>query len=198
MSNTSAKKLRPIVLWGSEDALANWIGFIIIAVGAYSVLSGAFDFSAATFSTWCNGTNLSEQFNAVLFTKLARTYIVLAVLFTIGAALKKENPFRFLTAFPALFILAILVRVISAEYTFNRYLEWAFFALILDIYYIKHARSSLMAETCSPYGILHQNRAYKSIQNILIGFIAFAVAVFFATFIRKIFPDTEYCSLSHE
>ena len=30
-------------------------------------------------------------------------------------------------------MLAILVRVISAEYTFNRYLEWAFFALILGL-----------------------------------------------------------------
>ena len=133
MSNTSANKLRPSVLWGSEDALANWIGFIIIAVGAYSVLSGTFDFTAATFSTGGNGTNISEQFNTALFTKLARTYIVLAVLFTIGAALKKENPFRFLAAFTALFILAILVRVISAEYTFNRYLEWAFFALIVGL-----------------------------------------------------------------
>lgn len=120
-------------LWRSEDALANWIGFIIIAVGAYSVLTGAFDFSGATFSTWGNGKSLADQFNTGLYTKLLRTYLVLAVLFTIGAALKKENPIKFLAAFTVLFALAVIVRIISAEYTFNRYLEWAFFALLLGL-----------------------------------------------------------------
>ncbi len=32
-----------------------------------------------------------------------------------------------------LFVLAILVRFISAEYTFNRYLEWAFFAIAVGL-----------------------------------------------------------------
>ncbi len=133
MSNTDTKKFRLSSLWSSEDALANWIGFLIIAIGAYSVLSGEFDFSAATFSTWGNGKNFSEQLNAGLFAKLIRTYFVLGFLFMVGTILKKESQFKFLIAFTALFVLAILVRVISAEYTFNRYLEWAFFALILGL-----------------------------------------------------------------
>ena len=32
-----------------------------------------------------------------------------------------------------LFLLAVLVRFISAEYTLNRYLEWAFFAILIGI-----------------------------------------------------------------
>ncbi|MBQ7545154.1 MAG: hypothetical protein IJT02_09470 [Synergistaceae bacterium] len=65
----SGTKFKLSSLWSSEDGLANWIGFIIIAVGAYSVLTGAFDFSAATFSTWGNGKSLSEQFTSGLYTK---------------------------------------------------------------------------------------------------------------------------------
>ena len=38
-------------LWKKEDWLAVWIGFIIIAIGAIAVITGAFDFSAAKFST---------------------------------------------------------------------------------------------------------------------------------------------------
>ena len=33
-------------LWKEEDWLAIWIGFIVIAIGSISVLTGAFDFSA--------------------------------------------------------------------------------------------------------------------------------------------------------
>lgn len=133
LSDTRQKNLGIRTLWGSEDALANWIGFIIIAIGAYSVLTGAFDFTAAGFSTWGNGKNILDQLNNDLLVKLLRTYLVLAVLFTAGAWLKRENPIKFLLAFTALFILAIIVRVISAEYTFNRYLEWAFFALLVGL-----------------------------------------------------------------
>ena len=39
-------------LWRTEDWLAVWIGFIIIALGCMSVLTGAFDFSAFNFKTW--------------------------------------------------------------------------------------------------------------------------------------------------
>lgn len=133
LSDIEQKKFRIGSLFSSEDALANWIGFLIIAVGAFSVLTGDFDFGAANFSTWGNGINLFAQLNNDLLTKLIRTYLVLAVLFTAGAYLKKENPFKFLAAFTVLFILSVLVRVISAEYTFNRYLEWAFFALLIGL-----------------------------------------------------------------
>ena len=120
-------------LWGSEDALAIWIGFILIVVAAIAVLTGGFSFNALNFSTWGNGTSLLEQINGAFFGKLILTYAVLAILFTAGARPKGENPVKFLIAFSALFGLSFLVRLISAEYTFNRYLEWAFFALLVGL-----------------------------------------------------------------
>ena len=39
-------------LWKTEDWLACWLGFIIIAIGAIAVLTKAFDFSALKFGTW--------------------------------------------------------------------------------------------------------------------------------------------------
>lgn len=120
-------------LWKKEDWLAVWIGFIIIALGAAGVLTGAFDFSAAKFSTWGNGVSLLEQVNAGLIGKLVLTAAVLGVLFTAGVALKGGSVKKYIPAFLGLFLLAILVRIISAEYTMNRYLEWAFFSIAVGL-----------------------------------------------------------------
>ena len=46
---TSENKLSK--LWKTEDWLACWLGFIIIAIGAMAVLTKTFDFSALKFST---------------------------------------------------------------------------------------------------------------------------------------------------
>ena len=51
-------------LWKKEDWLAVWIGFVVIIVGAVGVLTGAYDFSAAKFGTWGNGTSLLQQLTA--------------------------------------------------------------------------------------------------------------------------------------
>ena len=48
-------------LWKTEDWLAVWIGFIIISAGIVSVLTGAFDFSAAKFSTWHLWEDVAEK-----------------------------------------------------------------------------------------------------------------------------------------
>ena len=48
-------------LWKKEDWLAVWIGFIIISAGAVAVLTGAFDFSAAKFSTWHLWEDVAEK-----------------------------------------------------------------------------------------------------------------------------------------
>ncbi|MCD7777660.1 MAG: putative sulfate exporter family transporter, partial [Clostridiales bacterium] len=120
-------------LINKEDWLAIWIGFIIIAIGAFAVITGSFDFSAAKFSTWGNGTSVLEQLNSEFALKLIRTFVVLAVLFTAGAVLKGQGIKKYLPAFAVLFVLAIIVRFISAQYTMNRYLEWAFWALIVGL-----------------------------------------------------------------
>lgn len=122
-------------LWKLEDWLAIWIGFAVILVTAISVLTGAFDFSAANFSTWgnANGTPLLTQLTGGLVGKLILTGVILGVLFTAGSILQGQSIKKYLPAFLVLYVLAILVRLISAEYTLNRYLEWAFWALIVGL-----------------------------------------------------------------
>ena len=126
-------------LWKKEDWLAVWIGFIIIAAGAVAVLTGAFDISAAKFSTWhlwedvVEKKSLLDQFTGVFWIKLLRTFVVLGVLFTAGVKLQGGKIKEYLPGFAALFVLAVVVRLISAEFTLNRYLEWAFWALIVGL-----------------------------------------------------------------
>ena len=126
-------------LWKKEDWLTVWIGFLIIAVAAVSVITGSFDFSAAKFSTWhlweevAEEKSLFSQFTSVFWIRLLRTFIVLGALFTAGVKLQGVKIKDYLPAFAALFVLAIVVRLISAEFTLNRYLEWAFWALIVGL-----------------------------------------------------------------
>lgn len=126
-------------LWKKEDWLAVWIGVVLIVVAAFAVLTKAFDFSALKFSTWHLWEGVAEkksllgQMDGAFWIKLARTCLVLAFLFAIGIKLQGERVTKFFGAFLGLFILAVIVRIISAEFTFNRYLEWAFWALIVGL-----------------------------------------------------------------
>ncbi len=134
---TTEKKVSK--LWKTEDWLACWLGFIIIAIGAVAVLTKAFDFSALKFSTWHLWENiephkaLASQINGAFWWKLLRTFCVLAVLFGAGVKLQGEKLKKYIPAFVVLFVLAVIVRLISAEFTLNRYLEWAFWALLVGL-----------------------------------------------------------------
>lgn len=128
-----------------EDWLACWAGFIIIILGCVAVLGQAFDVSALKFSTWTLGEHLSEAAAAkvtplgvqmaswVFWRKTLVTVLILGGLFTIGIKLQGESVRKFIPAFIVLFALSFVVRLISAEYTLNRYLEWAFWALIVGL-----------------------------------------------------------------
>ncbi len=132
-------------LWKTEDWLAVWIGFIVIAIGIVAVLTKAFDFSALTFKTWTWGESLTDaqmakvvplcqQFaSGAFWGKMLRTVLVLGILFSCGIALLGEKVKKFIPAFLGVFVLAVIVRLISAEFTLNRYLEWAFWALIVGM-----------------------------------------------------------------
>ena len=128
-------------LWKKEDWLACWIGGIIILIGCVAVLTGWFDFSALKFSTWSLGEKaatkavpLGEQLAQWAFwRKLLVTVVTLCVLFAIGVKCQGEKVSKFIPAFLALFVLAVIVRLVSAEFTLNRYLEWAFWALIIGL-----------------------------------------------------------------
>ena len=126
-------------LYKTEDWLAVWIGFAVIAIACVAVLTGAFDFAAAKFSTWHLWEDVAEkkslltQLGGAFWVKLLRTFLVLGVLFTLGVKLQGGKVKEFIPAFLCLFVLAVVVRLISAEFTLNRYLEWAFWALIVGL-----------------------------------------------------------------
>lgn len=132
-------------LYKTEDWLACHIGFVIIAIACIAVLTGWFDFSALNFKTWNVGEDLTaadaakqvslyDQFTGVaLWKHLAMTLAVLATAFTIGARFLGEKARKFLPAFLGLFVIAFLVRIISAEFTLKHYLEWAFWALLVGL-----------------------------------------------------------------
>ena len=129
----------------TEDWLAVWIGFIVIAIGALAVLTGWFDFSALKFSTWTLGEKLTEGQAAkvvglgaqmgswVFWRKTLVTIVVLGVLFSAGVKLQGGELKKYVPAFLVLFVIAFVVRLISAEFTLNRYLEWAFWALLVGL-----------------------------------------------------------------
>ena len=136
---------QPSKLLHTEDWLSVWIGFILIAVGLVAVLTGAFDFSALKFKTWTWGETLSgaaaskvvplgqQMASGDFWLKLLLTLGVLGLLFTLGIKLLGEKVRKFIPAFIAVFVLSVIVRLISAEFTLNRYLEWAFWALIVGM-----------------------------------------------------------------
>lgn len=133
-------------LYKKEDWLAVWIGLIVIVIAAIAILTGhkdeagalvpSFNFSALNFSKWGPGASAtlgSQLVKSSFWFSLLRTFLVTAGLFSIGAKLKGESLKKYIPAYIALFVLAVLVRLISAEFTLNRYLEWAFFALIVGL-----------------------------------------------------------------
>ncbi len=127
--------------WSKEDWQAIWIGFIIILLACIAVLTKAFDLSAVKFSTWAVGeaaatkaVPLAEQLGSwVFWRKLIVTVLVLGTLFTIGVKLQGESVKKYIPAFLGLFVIALIVRFVSAEFTLNRYLEWAFWALLIGL-----------------------------------------------------------------
>lgn len=134
--NTKAKS----DLLVKEDWQAIWIGFIIIAIATVAVLTKAFDFSAVKFSTWGLGEPnakvgaLGAQLGEWAFwRKTLVTLLTLGVLFAAFVKIQGESLKKYIPAFLGLFVLAFFVRFISAEFTLNRYLEWAFWALLVGL-----------------------------------------------------------------
>jgi len=129
----------------TEDWLSVWIGVIVIALGCVAVLTGWFDFSALSFKTWTAGETLAaadaaktvplgEQLGTWAFwAKSLKTVLILGVLFGAGVKLQGEKLRNFIPAFIALFVIAVIVRMVSAEFTLKRYLEWAFWALLIGL-----------------------------------------------------------------
>lgn len=132
-------------LYTTEDWLSVWIGAIVITLGCVAVLTGWFDFSALSFKTWTVGETLGEKDAAkvvplleqlgswTFWAKCLKTVIILGVLFGAAVKLQGEKLKKFIPAFIALFVIAVVVRMVSAEFTLKRYLEWAFWALLIGL-----------------------------------------------------------------
>ena len=109
--------------WKSDDWMACWIGFIIILIGAVAVLTGWFDFSALKFGTWTLGekaataSSLWSQFTWKFLGKLLLTFAVLMILFGGAVKIQGGNLKKYIPAFLMLFFLAVIVRLVSAEFT---------------------------------------------------------------------------------
>ena len=139
-----AERFRFSDLWKKEDWLSIWIAFILIAAAAVGVLTGWYDFSGAKFTSWGFATGEFSDpakakgflgiFSWALAGKLAVTLAAFGALFALGTRCEgKIKALRFIPAFLALFALVSVVRILSAETTFHRYLEYAFWALLLGL-----------------------------------------------------------------
>lgn len=119
--------------WRNEDWVAVFMGAIIILVAVIAEVSGAFDFKAAKFPTWTSISDLIEILNADFILTFFRSFFVLGIVFTFANALMGNAIKKYIPGYIILFGLAALVRVISAQLICNRYLEWAFFALLTGL-----------------------------------------------------------------
>lgn len=118
-----------------EDWLAIWGAFLIIAIDAIGVITGAFSFTGAKFETWGGADNpgLFASFSGSIWLKWLITFITFGLLFAVGNRLQNKKVKKFLVGFTGLFAITTIVRIISAQVTFNRYLEYAFWALLIGL-----------------------------------------------------------------
>lgn len=132
---TADARFRISDLLHREDWLAIWAAFLIIAVAAVGVLTGSFDFQGAKFAVWGTAEHPYpwQAFTAVIASRWVLTFLALGVVFTLAVGLQHKSVRRFVPAFVALFLLTSLARLLSAQELFNRYLEYAFWALLLGL-----------------------------------------------------------------
>ncbi len=135
-----AEKFHMSDMLHKEDWLSIWGAFIIIAIASIGVISGAFAFKAGTFGKWGNADSGSilKFFNggeACLSTwgGILLTLVALTVIFAVSNQLMGKNLAKYAAAFLALFALTCVVRLISSQVIFSKYLEYAFWALILGL-----------------------------------------------------------------
>ena len=130
-----AEKFQWSDLYKKEDWWAIWLGCAIIFAGIISVTTGAFNFKAVKFPTWGNADvpNMFAAMSGEYFASLAFTFIVLLVLFSIGAYFMGHNVPKFAIGFTGLFVLAWVAYILAAQATMKNYVEYAFWALVVGL-----------------------------------------------------------------
>lgn len=134
-----ADKFQMSDLLHKEDWLSIWGAFLVIAVAAVGVITGAYVFKGGKFGKWGGGSGSILQFfngSETCFNTwggILLTAAALAVVFTTANLLMGKDVKKYLVAFAGLFVLTVAVRLISAQVTFSKYLEYAFWALIIGL-----------------------------------------------------------------
>lgn len=131
----TTEKFKLSDLLHKEDWLTIWAGFIIIFFTALGVITSKFTFKGVKIPTWGNSDNPSifGIFTKDVLLGLLFTFLVLSIIFTISKKLEKQNVKKFFIGFSGIFLITTIVRIISAQATLNRYLEFAFWALLIGL-----------------------------------------------------------------
>ncbi len=134
-----AEKFHMSDLLHKEDWLSIWGAFIVIAIASIGVISGAFRFKGVTFGKWGGESgSIARFFNGseacvTTWTGVIITFAALAIIFAVCNQLMGKDAKKYLIAFLGVFALTALVRLISSQVTFSKYLEYAFWALLIGL-----------------------------------------------------------------
>lgn len=111
----------------SEDWLVVWIGFAILLLVAFGIIS-----KIPSLSPWSH--NLFDAFKAEDVLLFILFGIGVLLLTTVGVKLKGDNVISYWTGFPLVFILAVLAQIISKQITIKYYgLSYVVWALLLGL-----------------------------------------------------------------
>ena len=134
-----AEKFHMSDLLHKEDWLSIWGAFIVIAIASVGVISGAFRFKGVTFGKWGGESGSIVRFFdgseacVTTWTGLIVTFAALAIIFAVCNHLMGKDAKKYFIAFLSVFALTALVRLISSQVTFSKYLEYAFWALLIGL-----------------------------------------------------------------
>lgn len=124
-----------------EDWLSIWGAFLIIAVASVGVITGSYVFKGGKFGKWGSADtgSILQFFNGSAtsiktWSGILLTLAALAVIFAVSNHLMGKSIKKYLIAFIGIFALTTLVRLISSQVIFSKYLEYAFWALIIGLF----------------------------------------------------------------
>ncbi|MEG0084991.1 MAG: hypothetical protein RR817_00820 [Niameybacter sp.] len=107
-----ASKFKWSDLYKNEDWWAIWLGFIVITLGFISVTTEAFTFKGVKVATWgteANPSVLTVLADGKFIMGVGFTFIVLALLFSIGIKCMGRSPVKFIAGFAGVFLTCLYI-----------------------------------------------------------------------------------------
>lgn len=135
-----ADKFHMSDLLHKEDWLAIWGAFIIMLIAGIGVVTEGYTFKGTTFGKWGGDKgSIMKFFNfsetcITTWTGILVTFLALAIIFVIANHMMGKNALNYIKAFVVVFAITALVRLISSQVTFSKYLEYAFWALLIGLF----------------------------------------------------------------